>query len=98
MPDQILRSPILNPRADGSVEFLRDGVIHVDAANRIAFIGNWSDLSACLNPSVLVFNTPPESSSPHSSTITFTSPSTPSVAISWTASPPIPPKVASSPV
>ena len=54
MPDQILRAPILNPRADGSVEFLRDGVIHVDASNHIAFIGNWSDLFACLDPSTPV--------------------------------------------
>ena len=50
MPDQILRASILNPRADGSVEFLRDGVIHADFTGRIAFVGEWSDLSPCLGP------------------------------------------------
>ena len=39
MPDQIIRAPILNPRADGSIEFLRDGVIHADFTGRIAFVG-----------------------------------------------------------
>ena len=50
MPDQILRAPILNPRADGTVEFLRDGVIHADFTGRIAFVGEWNDLAACLGP------------------------------------------------
>src|SRR5437762_7382754 len=50
MPDQIIRASILNPRPDGSVEFLRDGVIHADFSGRIAFIGEWEDLSACLGP------------------------------------------------
>ncbi|HEX3358791.1 MAG TPA: amidohydrolase family protein [Tepidisphaeraceae bacterium] len=54
MPDQIIRSPILNPRADGTVEFLRDGVIHADSTNRIAFVGNWNELAACLGPSANV--------------------------------------------
>src|SRR5256714_5558564 len=54
MPDQILRASILNPRADGSVEFLRDGVIHADFTGRIAFLGEWEDLAPCLGPSANV--------------------------------------------
>jgi guanine deaminase len=54
MPDQILRASILNPRADGSVEFLRDRVIHADFTGRIAFIGEWDDLGPCLGPSANV--------------------------------------------
>lgn len=54
MPDQIIRASILNPRADGSVEFLRDGVIHADFTGRIAFIGGWDDLAPCLGPSANV--------------------------------------------
>ena len=42
--EQIIRGPILNPQPDGSVEFLRDGLIHADADGNIEFIGNWSDL------------------------------------------------------
>jgi guanine deaminase len=54
MPDQILRSPILNPSPDGSVEFVRDGVIHSDFTGRIAFIGEWSELASCLGPAANV--------------------------------------------
>lgn len=42
--EQIIRGPILNPQPDGSVEFLRDGLIHADVDGHIEFIGNWSDL------------------------------------------------------
>jgi guanine deaminase len=54
MPDQIIRAPILNPRADGSLEFLRDGVIHADFTGRIAFVGEWEELAACLGPAAQV--------------------------------------------
>jgi guanine deaminase len=50
MPDKILRAAILNPRPDGSVDWIRDGVIHADFTGRIAFIGEWTELSACLGP------------------------------------------------
>src|SRR4051794_31199574 len=48
MPDQFIRSSLLNPRPDGSVVFLRDGIIHVDASGKIAFVGEWSELGPCL--------------------------------------------------
>lgn len=54
MPDQIIRASILNPRASGHVEFIRDGVIHADASGRIAFIGEWSELGPCLGPAAAV--------------------------------------------
>ena len=54
MQDQIIRASILNPRDDGSVDFIRDGVIHADSAGRVAFIGEWSELSACLPASTSV--------------------------------------------
>jgi guanine deaminase len=54
MPDQIIRAPILNPRADGSVDFLRDGVIHADFIGRIAFVGEWEDVASCLGPAAQV--------------------------------------------
>src|SRR5581483_11018464 len=54
MPDQILRASILNPRADGSVEWIRDGVIHADFTGRIAFVGEWADVASCLGPAANV--------------------------------------------
>ena len=39
----ILRGPILNPRADGTVEFIPDGILSSnDKFNRIDFVGPWS--------------------------------------------------------
>lgn len=54
MPDQIIRASILNPRPDGTVEFLRHGVIHADFTGRIAFIGEWNELAPCLGPAANV--------------------------------------------
>lgn len=45
--EQIIRGPILNPQADGTVEFLHDGLIHADADGHIAFIGEFSELAPC---------------------------------------------------
>src|SRR5436190_15620093 len=40
MAQHIIRGPILNPRGDGSIEFIRDGAIGVSADGRIDFIGS----------------------------------------------------------
>ena len=48
---QLILGPILNPRADGSVDFHRDGAIHCDASGKIDFVGRASDAPPTLAPS-----------------------------------------------
>src|SRR5262245_56434732 len=43
----IIRGPILNPRADGSVEFIPDGaLVSADDGSRISFVGPWKSLNS----------------------------------------------------
>ena len=48
-----ITGPILNPRADGSVEFIRDGALACDAGGIITFVGSREDLPPSLAYSVL---------------------------------------------
>jgi guanine deaminase len=40
----LIRAPILNPRLDGTVQFLEDGALAVDEHARIKFVGRWNEL------------------------------------------------------
>ncbi|MDZ4687463.1 MAG: amidohydrolase family protein, partial [Planctomycetaceae bacterium] len=39
---QVVRGPLLNPRPDGSVQFVPDGVLAGDERGRIVAVGDWS--------------------------------------------------------
>jgi guanine deaminase len=42
----LVRGPILNPRSDGSVQFIDDGTIGIDSDGRISFVGPWNQSPA----------------------------------------------------
>lgn len=46
MDVQIVRGPVLNPRPDGSVEFLPDGALVADTRGRLSFVGAWEELES----------------------------------------------------